>query len=90
MSGTRRLSEQRQRMAELVAAGKVTYDVPDWLIEGQVATGWDGRTLREMRRDGQIITSSEGGPVALSDQVKRLLDEANRPGQGPSGPSTDG
>jgi hypothetical protein len=62
------LSPKRAEVAEQVRAGLVRYDVPTWTIDGTVATGWDGRTLREMRREGQIVVGADGS-VSLAPEV---------------------
>ncbi len=85
MSG---LSRVRQEIAESARAGEVTYAPAraEWQIKGEQARGWVGRTLREMRSEGQLVVSvpaqSDSATlvtVAVSDEVAAELDASEAP-----------
>lgn len=67
-----KLSDKRREMAEKIEAGQVHYDLPRWIVEGTEVGGWQGRMLREMRRDGLLVVD-EAGVVALSDRTRAML-----------------
>jgi hypothetical protein len=74
MMTAKRLSETRREIATLIEAGRVRYELPEWLIDGQEVGGWQGRALREMERDAQIRVA-EDGTVSITDEVRTLLAE---------------
>jgi hypothetical protein len=68
------LSPKRVEIARLIEQGRVRYELPTWWIADEVATGWDGRTLREMRRDEQIVVRDDG-QVELAPGMAEQLAE---------------
>lgn len=72
MAAKRFMSDTRREAAEKIAAGRVRYELPKWLVDGEAVGGWEGRTLREMSGDGMISVDADGA-VSLTEETVTLL-----------------
>lgn len=55
----RPMSPIRREIAQAVRDGKVSYAPAraEWTLDGELVTGWRGRTLREMFTEGLVMAS---------------------------------